>query len=160
MSRLLPRHHRKPPSSRRFASTVQPRFSSGTNEATVSRALAPLLSTSGGRWTLASDGRALERSFKFKTFAKTWDFMTAVSLQCKVKNHHPEWSNVYSTTSIRWTTHNPLGLSDKDVSMAAACDAIAKDFGELEPEPASCTARDLTDKAAAYATGDSCTPKK
>ena len=22
------------------------------------------------------------------------DFMTAVSLQCKVKNHHPEWSNV------------------------------------------------------------------
>jgi pterin-4a-carbinolamine dehydratase len=22
------------------------------------------------------------------------DFMTAVSLQCKLKNHHPEWSNV------------------------------------------------------------------
>lgn len=22
------------------------------------------------------------------------DFMTAVSLQCKIKNHHPEWSNV------------------------------------------------------------------
>lgn len=24
------------------------------------------------------------------------DFMTAVSLQCKLKNHHPEWSNVGS----------------------------------------------------------------
>lgn len=24
------------------------------------------------------------------------DFMTAVSLQCKVKRHHPEWSNVRS----------------------------------------------------------------
>lgn len=22
------------------------------------------------------------------------DFMTAVALQCKLKNHHPEWSNV------------------------------------------------------------------
>jgi 4a-hydroxytetrahydrobiopterin dehydratase len=22
------------------------------------------------------------------------DFMTAVSLQCKIWNHHPEWSNV------------------------------------------------------------------
>lgn len=61
---------------------------------------------------LAADGEALEREFKFKTFAKTWvrhpssltyfrgnvrtmqDFMTAVSLQCKLKSHHPEWSNV------------------------------------------------------------------
>ncbi|POR38824.1 Pterin-4-alpha-carbinolamine dehydratase [Tolypocladium paradoxum] len=138
---------------------MQPRFSSGTDEATVTPALAPLLSTTGGRWTLASEGQALERSFKFKTFAKTWDFMTAVSLQCKVKNHHPEWSNVYNTTFIRWTTHNPRGLSDKDVSMAAACDAIAQDFGELEPEPASCTAKDLADTVAATA-GGCCTPKK
>lgn len=93
---------------------MQPRFATGTDEATVTPALTPLLSTSGGRWTLALEGQALERSFKFKTFAKTWvihfapllaallmniltgtqDFMTAVSLQCKVKNHHPEWSNV------------------------------------------------------------------
>lgn len=25
--------------------------------------------------------------------------MTAVSLQCKIKNHHPEWSNVRGTIS-------------------------------------------------------------
>ncbi|KAJ6444432.1 pterin-4-alpha-carbinolamine dehydratase family protein [Purpureocillium lavendulum] len=114
----------------------KPRFSAGTDEPSAQAALAPLLESSGGgRWALVNDGEALERSFKFKTFAKTWDFMTAVSLQCKIKNHHPEWSNVYNTTFIRWTTHNPKGLSVKDVDLATVCDSLAKDFGELEPEP-------------------------
>lgn len=28
------------------------------------------------------------------TIRSIQDFMTAVALQCKLKNHHPEWSNV------------------------------------------------------------------
>lgn len=51
---------------------MQPRFATGTDESTVAPALNTLLSSSGGRWQLAADGEALERSFKFKTFAKTW----------------------------------------------------------------------------------------
>lgn len=42
---------------------------------------------------------------------------------------------VYNTTLIRWTTHNPKGLSDKDVHLAAICDALARDFGELVENP-------------------------
>lgn len=34
--------------------------------------LEPLLVSNGGKWTLTSDGEALERSFKFKNFTKTW----------------------------------------------------------------------------------------
>ena len=45
------------------------RFSEGTNEATATPALNALLSK---HWTLAKEGEALERSFKFKTFSKTW----------------------------------------------------------------------------------------
>lgn len=106
--------------------------------------------------------------------------MTAVSLQCKLKNHHPEWSNVrtmiallvsgaafadryylqvYNTTFIRWTTHNPKGLTEKDVTLATLCDSLARDFGELDPEPVACEVRTLADKAAS-AGGDCCTPKK
>ena len=66
---------------------------------------------------------------------------------------------VYNTTFIRWTTHSPQGLSEKDVAMAGVCDALARDFGELEPETASGDARDLADRAAASA-GDCCVPKK
>lgn len=42
--------------------------------------------------------------------------------------------------------------------MAGACDALAKDFGELDPEPVACETRDLADKAAGSA-GDCCAPK-
>lgn len=107
--------------------------------------------------------------------------MTAVSLQCKLKNHHPEWSNVsleaivcepssiyaneakvYNTTFIRWTTHSPKGLSEKDITLASLCDAIAKDFGELEPEPGSqsCSLTGLADQVVTSAGTDCCTPKK
>lgn len=38
------------------------------------------------------------------------DFMTAVSLQCKLKNHHPEWSNVGFPTTTRAVSSFPLAL--------------------------------------------------
>ncbi|KAI4865802.1 transcriptional coactivator/pterin dehydratase [Hypoxylon rubiginosum] len=141
-----------------------PQFSPGVDEPALTRALEPLLASAelGGRWALVPGGEGLERSFKFKTFAKTWDFMTAVSLQCKLKNHHPEWSNVYNTTYIRWTTHNPKGLSAKDVELAAICDNLAKGFGEIAEEAGSGDSgalKQVADRAVANA-GDCCTPKK
>jgi 4a-hydroxytetrahydrobiopterin dehydratase len=53
-------------------SSQQPRFSPGADTASMEAALTPLLTTKGGRWVLAAEGEALEREFKFKTFAKTW----------------------------------------------------------------------------------------
>jgi len=116
------------------------------------------------------------------------DFMTTVSLQCKIKNHHPEWSNVsvhgistrmlsragglyippvdlaqvYNTTFVRWTTHDPKGLSAKDVDMAEVCDSVAKDFGEIEgavDAGAACEMQSLANTAAS-ASGDCCAPRK
>ncbi|KDN70311.1 putative pterin 4 alpha carbinolamine dehydratase [Colletotrichum sublineola] len=134
--------HRRP--HRRAMSTTSAalakataRFSQGSDEASLSTALETLLEA--GRWALVNDGEAVERSFKFKNFAKTW---------------------VYNTTFIRWTTHNPKGLSGKDLKLAAICDVLARDFGEVEAEAAvSCGIRGLADKAASTA-GDCCTPKK
>lgn len=60
---------------------------------------------------------------------------------------------------MRWTTHNPQGLSEEDISLAAICDSMAKDFGELGPEPVSCAARGLADKLT-NVHGDCCMPKK
>ncbi|KAI0852712.1 transcriptional coactivator/pterin dehydratase [Daldinia vernicosa] len=142
-------------------SQAAPQFSAGVDEPALTRTLETLLASAGhgGRWVLIASGEGLERSFKFKTFAKTWDFMTAVSLQCKLKNHHPEWSNVYNTTYIRWTTHNPKGLSAKDVELAAICDGLASDFGEIIEETDSCELKQVADRAVTNA-GDCCTPKK
>ncbi|CAK7237687.1 hypothetical protein SBRCBS47491_010082 [Sporothrix bragantina] len=97
-----------------------------------------------GHWSLTADGQAIERAFKFKNFTKTWDFMTSVALQCKLKNHHPEWSNVYTTTYIRWTTHhNGPGLTHKDVELAGLCDELGRAFGELAVEDKKTTASEI-----------------
>lgn len=49
-----------------------PRFASGSDVESLSYFISPLLKANGGRWALGMDGQALEREFKFKTFAKTW----------------------------------------------------------------------------------------
>ncbi|KAI0876266.1 pterin 4 alpha carbinolamine dehydratase-domain-containing protein [Hypoxylon argillaceum] len=139
------------------------KFSAGADETSLAAALQELLSSpgKGGRWTLIPNGQGLERSFKFRNFTKTWDFMTAVALQCKLKNHHPEWSNVYNTTYIRWTTHSPAGLSAKDVELADICDSLARDFGEVNDggyTAESSVLREAADRVVGDA-GDCCVPK-
>lgn len=69
---LLRPSTRLPGLLRQASTMAQPRFSAGTDAASVTPALKALLTSDGGRWTLAKDGAALERQFKFKTFAKTW----------------------------------------------------------------------------------------
>jgi 4a-hydroxytetrahydrobiopterin dehydratase len=91
--------------------------------------------------------------------------MNAVAEECKVKKHHPEWSNVYNTTFIRWTTHSPPGLSTKDIEMAQFCDEQALVFGELVPESqeegvleGQDVGKELADRVAVEG-GDCCVPK-
>lgn len=55
-------------------SQAAPQFSAGVDEPALTRTLETLLASAGhgGRWVLIASGEGLERSFKFKTFAKTW----------------------------------------------------------------------------------------
>lgn len=71
------------------------------------------------------DGRdALTRQFVFADFSQAFAFMTRVALLAEVKDHHPEWSNVYNRVDILLTTHDAGGLSQRDVDMAVAIDAL------------------------------------
>lgn len=60
--------------------------------------------------------------------------MNEIASECKKQKHHPEWSNVYNKTHIKWTTRNPEGLSHKDIAMARFCDEAGERLGELEAE--------------------------
>ena len=62
--------------------------------------------------------------------------MNAVAAECKKQKHHPEWTNVFNRTDVRWTTHSPEGLGIKDLAMARFCDVKAKEFSEAQPEEA------------------------
>lgn len=76
-------------------------------------------------WTLETDGKAITRTLNFGDFTEAFAFMTRVAITAEKMDHHPEWSNVYSTVSIRLTTHDAGGLTDKDVSLAKVIDAAA-----------------------------------
>jgi len=70
------------------------------------------------------DRDAITRDFKFKDFSAAWGFMARVALLAEQGDHHPEWSNVYNRVSITLTTHDAGGLSERDVKLARAIDAI------------------------------------
>ena len=87
-------------------------------------ALAEVLADLDG-WSLVEDGTAIEAEFSFKGFNAAFGFMTRVALAAERQNHHPEWSNVYNSVTIRWTTHSEGGVTELDVKLARACSRFA-----------------------------------
>lgn len=49
-----------------------PTFSSNYDPEQGAKDLDPLLKSNGGKWGLIESGKGVERSFRFKTFKKTW----------------------------------------------------------------------------------------
>jgi 4a-hydroxytetrahydrobiopterin dehydratase len=84
-----------------------------------SRALAELK-----QWRETPGRDAIARSYRFGTFGEAWAFMSRVALLAEKHDHHPEWSNVYNRVEIVLTTHDCGGLSQRDVKLAKAIDAI------------------------------------
>lgn len=66
----------------------------------------------------------LNRVFKFADFVEAFGFMTRVALLAERFNHHPEWHNVYNTVRIDLTTHDVGGISQGDIDLARAINAL------------------------------------
>ncbi len=75
-------------------------------------------------WDYDEARDAITRSFTFDYFGEAFAFMTRVALLAEKADHHPEWSNVWNRVDILLTTHDAGGLSARDVTMAAAIDAL------------------------------------
>ena len=75
-------------------------------------------------WELADGHEAIVRCFQFRDFNQAWGFMNRVALLAESQNHHPEWSNVYNRVRIELSTHDAGGLTDNDVKLARAINAL------------------------------------
>ncbi len=76
------------------------------------------------------DGRdAITRVFTFKDFNEAFGFIARAALVAEKSDHHPEWRNVYKTVEVVLTTHDADGVTEKDVDLAKAMDAIARQLG-------------------------------
>lgn len=67
---------------------------------------------------------ALERNFIFKNFAEAFRFMTQVAEIAENMNHHPDWQNSYNQLTIRLSTHDEGKITEKDLSLAHAINAL------------------------------------
>lgn len=76
-------------------------------------------------WALSADGKALERSFRFKDFSEAFGFLTRVAMHAEKVNHHPEFTNVWNRVDFRLTTHDTGGVTERDVELAKAIDRMA-----------------------------------
>ena len=76
-------------------------------------------------WSEVSGRDAITRKFVFKDFNEAFGFMSRVALVAEKMDHHPEWSNVYKTVEVTLTTHDAGGLTELDVRLARAMDAMA-----------------------------------
>jgi len=73
------------------------------------------------------DGK-LTREYRFKDFGDAFAFMCACALRIHAMDHHPEWSNVYSTVKVQLVTHDAKGITARDAELAGVMEVIAKRF--------------------------------
>ena len=69
---------------------------------------------------------ALEKTFTFGGFREAFSFMTRVAFEAEAMDHHPEWTNVYRTVTVRLNTHDAGGrVTAKDVELARRIQKIS-----------------------------------
>ncbi|HMI41571.1 MAG TPA: 4a-hydroxytetrahydrobiopterin dehydratase [Sphingomicrobium sp.] len=77
-------------------------------------------------WTLDADGKALLKSFRFDDFAEAFAFLTRVAAHAEAVDHHPEFTSVWSRVDFRLTSHDAGGVTERDVALAKAIDALVQ----------------------------------
>jgi 4a-hydroxytetrahydrobiopterin dehydratase len=66
----------------------------------------------------------LHRQLRFGSFVEAFGFMTRVALIAEKMDHHPDWSNVYSTVTIDLHTHDAGGITAFDFELAQRINAL------------------------------------
>ena len=77
-------------------------------------------------WSLSNDGKALERTYRFKDFAEAFAFLTRVAAHAEAVDHHPEFTSVWNRVEFRLTSHDAGGVTERDVALAQAIERLVQ----------------------------------
>ncbi|KAE8361997.1 transcriptional coactivator/pterin dehydratase [Aspergillus caelatus] len=108
-----------------------PKFARGIDGSKLKPELDSLLEQG---WALDQDGMGVKKTYYFKTYFKAVSFVNVVASQSATKKHHPTITVRIGSVDIHWTTHQPRGLTDKDLTMAQHCDEAAELMGAVQKE--------------------------
>jgi 4a-hydroxytetrahydrobiopterin dehydratase len=84
------------------------------------------------------DWRVLENeasaNFRSGSFARGVEFIDAIRVLADGANHHPDIDLRYASVTVRLTTHEIKGLSERDVSLAREISDLAREM-DIQSEP-------------------------
>ena len=74
-------------------------------------------------WKL--EGQEIVRQVEFGDFAGAMVFVNQVAKEAEKANHHPDIDIRYNKVRLALVSHDKGGLTERDMRMAAAVDALA-----------------------------------
>ncbi len=66
----------------------------------------------------------IEATLQFGDFKDCFAMMTRIAFECEKQGHHPNWYNVYNRLTIRLSTHDAGGVTEKDFKLAEAIETL------------------------------------
>ena len=73
---------------------------------------------SDNKWSFTDDNEKSQKIFQFKSFTEAFSWMTEIAFEAEKIDHHPDWTNVYSSVDVTLSTHDQNKLTNKDLSLA------------------------------------------
>jgi 4a-hydroxytetrahydrobiopterin dehydratase len=73
-------------------------------------------------WRL--EGREIVRTFVFEGFAGSMRFVNQVAAEAEKADHHPDILVQYNKVTLRLSTHDAGGLSERDFAFARSTDRL------------------------------------
>ena len=80
-------------------------------------------------WREVGGGAGAGACFKTGSFGKGVAFVDEIGRVADELDHHPDVDLRYATVTVRLTTHEVGGLSERDVQLARRISAIARGLG-------------------------------
>ena len=68
--------------------------------------------------------QTIRRTFEFKGFLKSIDFVNRIARKAQKANHHPDIDIRFDQVTLKLTTHDAGGITENDFSLAQQCDKI------------------------------------
>jgi 4a-hydroxytetrahydrobiopterin dehydratase len=78
------------------------------------------------------------RTFTFEDFLESVDFVNRIATKAEKSKHHPDIDIRYNKVTLKLTTHDEGGLTEKDFSLARQCDEVfSRHFGAARQQKRS-----------------------
>jgi 4a-hydroxytetrahydrobiopterin dehydratase len=75
---------------------------------------------------------ALTRTLRFKDFSEAFAFLTRVAMHAEKVDHHPEFTSVWNRVDFRLTSHDRGGVTERDIKLAEAINALAARWSKAD----------------------------